>query len=537
MMHPIYRYRDDDYRFPESRRPEGQEASSASRPIERRRRRQQSADAPYQEERPRSAYYTPLEGDRREVPANPYAPPPQQRRERPMQQGSVQPMREARQPESFFAQDGSEYEAPAMPQLPEWYRIARQNAGPVDERRRSTPVVRTATVFEPEEAEVERDVLGRPLRRNAPARVNMPSSKEDFYERAGYPPELVMEQRRLSEEEALLQNRRRHGAQQAAPALREEPPQPSPALPRRRPLTEAEQQRRQELVQRYQAGYEDYTPRERRDYTQAPQPTYHPARQETPYRETAVQNGYAYDRREGSPMRAKDYEDYNAYEEYYEEETEVSPMKILKTVLAVAICAAAIAAALLFAFKVRYTEETTRILQDRQKAEERILQQHPIEYMEWIEREAKKNNLHPAFVAALIMNESSYRPRVESNVGARGLMQVMEPTAADIAEELGIENYSFDMLFDPETNIIFGCYYLGQLSQRFRGDPVCVSAAYHAGAQQVQNWLNTSRLSSDGITLKLENMEDGPTKQYATRLTRDFAIYQRLYFSDWEGRE
>lgn len=530
MMHPIYRYRDDDYRFPESRRPEGQEASSASRPIERRRRRQQSADAPYQEERPRSAYYTPLENERREVPANPFAPVPQQR-ERAVQGRTMQPAPQEREPQSFFAEDGSEYEAPAMPQLPEWYRIAQQNAGPRDERRRSTPMVRTATVFETEEAEPERDVLGRPLRRNTAARVSQPASKEEFYERAGYPPELVMEQRRLSEEEALLRSRKHQGAKQAAPVRRGEPARPSAEPPlRRRPLTEAEQQRRQELVQRYQAGYEEYAPRDAREYPQYPQ-------QEHGYREAAAHNGYAYSRRDSAPMRAKDYEDYDAYGEYYEEETEVSPLKILKTVLIVGIFAAALAAALLFAFKVKYTEETTRILDNRMKAEEQILRQHPIEYMEWIEREAEKNNLHPAFVAALIMNESSYRPQAESSVGARGLMQVMEPTAADIAEELGIENYSFDMLYEPETNIIFGCYYLGQLSQRFRGDPVCVSAAYHAGAQKVQNWLNTSRLSPDGITLKLENMEDGPTKQYATRVTRDFAIYQRLYFSDWEGRE
>lgn len=535
MMHPVYRYRDDDYRFPESRRPEGQQASSASPPIERRRRRQQSADAPYQEERPRSAYYTPLDNERREVPANPYAPSPQPRREGPTQESPMQ-TQENQSPRSFIATDGSEYEAPAMPQLPEWYRIAQQNAGPVDERRRSTPMVRTATVFEPEEAEVERDVLGRPLRRNAQPRANMPSSKEDFYERAGYPPELVMEQRRLSEEEALQQNRRRHGAQQAAPAARQEPRQPAQGLPRRRPLTEAEKQRRQELVQRYQAGYEEYAPREEREYPAYPRQDYRPTRQEAPRGMVGPQNA-EYSRRDRTPMRAKDYEDYETYEEYYEDETALSPVKILKTVLIVAIFAAAIAAAMLFVFKIRYTEETTRILNERQKAEERIVQQHPIEYMEWIKREAQKNNLHPAFVAALIMNESSYRPDAESNVGARGLMQVMEPTAADIAEELGIENYSFDMLYDPETNIIFGCYYLGQLSQRFRGDPVCVSASYHAGAQQVQNWLNTSRLSPDGLRLDLSKMEDGPTKQYATRVTRDFAIYQRLYFSDWEGRE
>ncbi|MBE5778123.1 MAG: hypothetical protein E7331_02180 [Clostridiales bacterium] len=517
MMHPIYRYRDDDYRFTDSRRPEGQGASCASQPIERRRSRRQPAGVPYQEERPRSAYYTPLEDDRREIPANPYAstaPRPEPPR----------PQRTQPEKSSFFAEDGSEFEAPAMPQLPEWYRIAQQNAAPPDERRRNTPMVKAATVFEAEEGEPQRDALGRPLRRNMEQAANIPTSREAFYERAGYPKELILEQQRISEEESMIQNRKRHGAMRAAPAPRESAPEPAATAPRRRPLTEQERMQRAEAVRRYQlqqesvaSAYPDY-------YAQTPpQRQYHPPRTENEYPQPA-------------PKRDRHDDSYEEYEEYYEEEMEVSPLKTLKTWIIIGVFAAALIAAVLFALQVHYADETNRVLDNRRRAEERILQQYPIEYQEWIEREAAKNNLNPAFVSALIMNESSYRPRAESNVGARGLMQVMEPTAADIAEELGMSNYSFDMLYDPETNIIFGCHYLGQLSKRFRGDPVCVAAAYHAGAQQVQNWLNSSKYSSDGWTLNLDNMADGPTKQYAIRVTRDFAIYQRLYFSDQEGK-
>ena len=80
----------------------------------------------------------------------------------------------------------------------------------------------------------------------------------------------------------------------------------------------------------------------------------------------------------------------------------------------------------------------------------------------------------------------------------------------------------------------FGCYYLGKLSQRFRGDPLLVAMAYHAGGNQVQNWLNTSLYSTDGLTIVLDNQPDGPTKQYAIRVKRDFAIYRRLYYDALE---
>ena len=38
----------------------------------------------------------------------------------------------------------------------------------------------------------------------------------------------------------------------------------------------------------------------------------------------------------------------------------------------------------------------------------------------------------------------------------------------------------------------------------------------------------------DGQTILLDNLPDGPTKQYAVRVKRDFAIYRRLYYDALE---
>ena len=119
-------------------------------------------------------------------------------------------------------------------------------------------------------------------------------------------------------------------------------------------------------------------------------------------------------------------------------------------------------------------------------------------YKESIEKNAADYNLDPALVASIIRNESSFRAQVESATGARGLMQLMPDTATWISSKMGISDYSFDSMFDPETNIQFGCWYLNYLSTLFDGDTVCIVSAYHIGQGQVSTWLNDSSISEDG---------------------------------------
>ena len=179
---------------------------------------------------------------------------------------------------------------------------------------------------------------------------------------------------------------------------------------------------------------------------------------------------------------------------------------------------------LMSAFLTRQTES------HRQDADS-ILARYPLVYRQMIESNAKKHNLSPAFVSAIILNESSFQPRVESSVGARGLMQLMPKTAEWIAQKMKIEGYAFERMYDPESNISFGCWYLNYLASLFHGDPVCVACAYHAGQGQVTAWLSDSRYSNDGISLDLERMSDGPTKTYAERVIRAYGIYQALYYN------
>lgn len=155
---------------------------------------------------------------------------------------------------------------------------------------------------------------------------------------------------------------------------------------------------------------------------------------------------------------------------------------------------------------------------------------YPLRYDKEIRSISAEYNLSPSLVAAVIRNESSFRPEVESGVGARGLMQLMPDTAEWIAHKLKIEPYSFEQMKDPATNIRFGCWYLNYLSSLFRGNPLCVVCAYHAGQGEINSWLSNPLYSTDGTTLNYDSLPEGPTKIYAGRVIRDYGIYQAKYY-------
>ena len=172
---------------------------------------------------------------------------------------------------------------------------------------------------------------------------------------------------------------------------------------------------------------------------------------------------------------------------------------------------------------------------EREAAHQRVVDSHPIYYKDLIEQYAAENNLKPAFVAAIILNESSFRTDAESSVGARGLMQLMPDTAEWIAGKLDMDYFHFDFMYDAEMNIRFGTWYLGYLSRLFRGDPVSVASAYHAGQGTVARWLSDESKTRDGVSLDLGSLSDGPTKTYAGRVTQAYAIYEALYYPQPDG--
>ncbi|MBQ7487598.1 MAG: lytic transglycosylase domain-containing protein, partial [Clostridia bacterium] len=192
--------------------------------------------------------------------------------------------------------------------------------------------------------------------------------------------------------------------------------------------------------------------------------------------------------------------------------------------LAVILVCLALCTALAVRSFIHYQEEQKRIA-----AEAAELARHPLYYGDLIMSYASRQDLDPALVAAVILCESSYNPKAESRLGARGLMQLMQDTAFWIAHKLGEDRaYSFDLLFDPETNIRFGTWYLGYLSRRYNGDPMKMICAYHAGQGNVDAWLKNPQYSPDGVTLAAIPTED--TTTYTNRVLHARDVYEKYYF-------
>ena len=152
--------------------------------------------------------------------------------------------------------------------------------------------------------------------------------------------------------------------------------------------------------------------------------------------------------------------------------------------------------------------------------------EHPIEYSDYVERYALENNIDEYLVYAVIKTESGYDSGAVSNVGARGLMQIMNNTFDWIKFKLGDEDTQYHEMFIPEQNIRYGCYLLGYLYEEF-GNIEATMAAYHAGRGSVNEWLSDPRYSSDGVHLDTIPISD--TAHYVDKINKAMATYKKLY--------
>jgi soluble lytic murein transglycosylase-like protein len=98
-----------------------------------------------------------------------------------------------------------------------------------------------------------------------------------------------------------------------------------------------------------------------------------------------------------------------------------------------------------------------------------------VPYGDIIYREARKNDLPPELVAAMVHTESDFRPKLVSGKSAQGLMQIVPSTAA----LLGVDDP-----FDPQKNIAAGTKYFRYLLDRFEDETMAL-AAYNAGEGNV----------------------------------------------------
>lgn len=158
---------------------------------------------------------------------------------------------------------------------------------------------------------------------------------------------------------------------------------------------------------------------------------------------------------------------------------------------------------------------------------QKALRNYPVAYTDLITSYAAQYELDPYLVQSIMRCESSNDPSVVSKVGAIGLMQIMPDTGTWIAHKLDLDDvYNEQMLYDPETNIEFGCWYLRFLSGRFDGNVKQMIAAYNAGHGSVEDWLSNPQYSQDG---ELTTIPFEETARYYDKVTAAYENYTTLY--------
>lgn len=180
----------------------------------------------------------------------------------------------------------------------------------------------------------------------------------------------------------------------------------------------------------------------------------------------------------------------------------------------------------------RANEQLNALYEARQEEQERYqknVQAHQPKYRDLIERYAADYDLNPAYVSAIIKQESNYDPRAVSNKGAMGLMQFMPNTFDWVAPNCGIKKTDTSAVYEPENAIKMGCYLLRYIIKQIgTDDPILVACAYHAGWGTVPTWIQN--YSSDGQTLKISEIPKSDTQTYAGRVVNSYAIYLQHYY-------
>lgn len=122
----------------------------------------------------------------------------------------------------------------------------------------------------------------------------------------------------------------------------------------------------------------------------------------------------------------------------------------------------------------------------------------PKAYGRFIDAEAAKRQLDPALVRSLIRQESAFNSRAVSSANALGLMQMIPPTAREVAQELKLNVNIPNDLFRPEINVPMGSYYIAKMIRQYQGHIPMALAAYNAGPGRFGRWM---RARPDGAQL------------------------------------
>lgn len=157
---------------------------------------------------------------------------------------------------------------------------------------------------------------------------------------------------------------------------------------------------------------------------------------------------------------------------------------------------------------------------------------YPLIYEEFVDKYAEEYGVPREIVYSIINTESNFKSNAESHKGAIGLMQITPDTFTWLMTKTG-EKLAEGMLYDPQTNIKYGAYFLKYLFTEFEtldDNWNLVFAAYNAGLNRVKgDWMKKPEYIIDGKIVYIPFEE---TRNYIEKVNKGIETYRRLYFKE-----
>jgi soluble lytic murein transglycosylase len=147
----------------------------------------------------------------------------------------------------------------------------------------------------------------------------------------------------------------------------------------------------------------------------------------------------------------------------------------------------------------------------------------PLASQDGLVPQAQQAGIDPSWAYGILRVESAWMSDAHTSADARGLMQLVPGTAADVARRNGLAWAGGNSLYDPATNVELGTRYLAQMVDRFSGSLWLASAAYNAGAARVGQWTDArGALPPDLFVATIPFKE---TREYVARVMYYSVIY------------
>jgi soluble lytic murein transglycosylase len=147
---------------------------------------------------------------------------------------------------------------------------------------------------------------------------------------------------------------------------------------------------------------------------------------------------------------------------------------------------------------------------------------YPHPFASEVARASLLTQLPGEWIWSVMRQESLFRRDATSRADARGLMQLLPPTATAVAHRWHLSPPGRDGLFDASVAVPLGAAYLKELSDHYHGELALTLAAYNAGPQAVARWMPSKAIDADIWT---ENIPFNETRNYVQRVLEHIVAY------------